>query len=199
MRVVVATGNRGKLREFAALLAPLGLEFVAQSELGIAGAEETGTTFAANALLKARHAADLSGLPAMADDSGLEVDALGGEPGVRSARYAGAHGDDAANLARLLQELRRRGGGFGPEASRARFRCAIAWVRSATDPAPRLAEGVWEGYIAAEPRGNDGFGYDPVFVDSASGLTAAQLDLATKNQRSHRGAALRALLRMGPL
>jgi XTP/dITP diphosphohydrolase len=197
MRVVLASDNRGKLREFTQLLAPLGIEFVPQSELGVEPAEETGATFADNAILKARHAASGSGLPAMADDSGLEVDALGGAPGVHSARYAGAHGDDAANIARLLAELRARGGGFGPETTRARFRCVIALARTADDTAPRLAHGTWEGYIAAAPRGSGGFGYDPVFVDLASGLTAAELPAALKNARSHRGQALRALLAAG--
>ena len=197
MRVVLASGNRGKLREFAQLLAPLGIALVPQSELGIVPPEETGATFAANAILKARHASAVSGLPAMADDSGLEVDALDGAPGVRSARYAGEHGDDAANIARLLADLRARKSVFGPETTRARFRCVIALVRTADDPAPQLAHGAWEGYIAAAPRGSGGFGYDPVFVDLASGSTAAQLPAGLKNARSHRGQALRALLAAG--
>ena len=197
MRVVLASGNRGKLREFAQLLAPLGIALVPQSELGIVPPEETGATFAANAILKARHASAVSGLPAVADDSGLEVDALDGAPGVRSARYAGEHGDDAANIARLLADLRARKSVFGPETTRARFRCVIALVRTADDPAPQLAHGAWEGYIAAAPRGSGGFGYDPVFVDLASGSTAAQLPAGLKNARSHRGQALRALLAAG--
>ena len=197
MRVVLASGNRGKLREFAQLLAPLGIALVPQSELGIVPPEETGATFAANAILKARHASAVSGLPAMADDSGLEVDALDGAPGVRSARYAGEHGDDAANIARLLADLRARKSVFGPETTRARFRCVIALVRTADDPAPQLAHGAWEGYIAAAPRGSGGFGYDPVFVDLASGSTAAELPAGLKNARSHRGQALRALLAAG--
>jgi XTP/dITP diphosphohydrolase len=197
MRVVLASGNRGKLREFTQLLAPLGIAFVAQAELGIEPPEETGATFAANAVLKARHASAISGLPAMADDSGLEVDALDGAPGVHSARYAGAHGDDAANIAKLLADLRAMKSVFGPETTRARFRCVIALVQTADDPAPQLAQGAWEGYIAAAPRGNGGFGYDPVFVDLASGSTAAQLPAGIKNLRSHRGQALRALLAAG--
>lgn len=197
MRVVLASGNRGKLREFTELLAPLGIEFVPQSQLGIEPPEETGATFAANAILKARHASSSSGLPAMADDSGLEVDALDGAPGVRSARYAGGHGDDAANIAKLLAELRARHAAFGPDSTRARFRCVIALLQSADDPAPQLAHGAWEGYIAAAPRGSGGFGYDPVFVDLASGLTAAELPAEVKNARSHRGQALRALLAAG--
>jgi XTP/dITP diphosphohydrolase len=197
MRVVLASGNRGKLREFTELLAPLGIEFVPQSQLGIEPPEETGATFAANAILKARHASSSSGLPAMADDSGLEVDALDGAPGVRSARYAGGHGDDAANIAKLLAELRARHAAFGPDSTRARFRCVIALLQSADDTAPQLAHGAWEGYIAAAPRGSGGFGYDPVFVDLASGLTAAELPAEAKNARSHRGQALRALLAAG--
>ena len=197
MRVVLASGNRGKLREFTELLAPLGIEFVPQSQLGIEPPEETGATFAANAILKARHASSVSGLPAMADDSGLEVDALDGAPGVHSARYAGGHGDDAANIAKLLAELRTRHADFGPGSTRARFRCVIALVRSADDPAPQLAHGAWEGYIAAAPRGSGGFGYDPVFVDLASGSTAAELPAEVKNARSHRGQALRALVAAG--
>lgn len=199
MRVVLATGNPGKLREFAQLLAPLGLEFIAQSELAIDPAEETGDSFAANAILKARHASACAGLPAMADDSGLEVDALGGAPGVQSARYAGEHGNDAANTARLLAELRARGIAFGAATTRARFRCVIALVRNADDPVPLLASGAWEGYITDTPRGAGGFGYDPVFVDMTAGRTAAELAPNEKHARSHRGQALRALLAMGPL
>lgn len=199
MRVVLASGNRGKLREFADLLAPLGFSFVAQSDLGVAPADETGLTFEANALLKARHAARQTGLPALADDSGLAVDLLGGAPGVQSARYAGGHGDDAANTARLLAELRAHDLPFDATNMRARFHCVIALVRDADDPAPRIASGAWEGYIAAAPRGAGGFGYDPVFVDPVSGLTAAELPADVKNLRSHRARALRALLALGPL
>jgi XTP/dITP diphosphohydrolase len=190
VRVVLATGNAGKLREFAELLGPAGLEFEPQSAFGILPADETGSSFAANALLKARHAAAHAGLPAMADDSGLEVDALGGAPGVYSARYAGADATDARNIAQLLDALR-----DVPEPRRsARFRCVIALVRTADDPAPLLADGSWEGAILRAPRGTGGFGYDPVFLDPASGLTAAELPSAQKHARSHRGAALCALL-----
>ena len=194
MEVVLASGNRGKAAELAALLAPLGWQLIAQAELGVAEIEETGDTFEANALLKARHAALATGLPALADDSGLEVDALGGAPGVRSARYAG--GGDAANLAKLLREL-----DAVPEAARgARFRCVIAFVVSATDPAPLIARGAWDGRIARAPRGSNGFGYDPVFVvpdPAGTGeRTAAELMPAVKNERSHRGQALRELLRL---
>jgi len=200
-RVVLATGNAGKLREFAALLAPAGFVFEPQSAFGIEPPEETGDTFLANALLKARYAARLSGLPAMADDSGLEVDALGGAPGVRSARYAEDGAGDAsatmprdeANWRKLLAAL----AGVPDAARRARFRCCIVLVRDADDPAPVVGEGAWEGRILDAPRGDGGFGYDPVFapVDPAfGGRSVAELDAADKNLHSHRAAALRALL-----
>ena len=195
MRVVLATGNPGKLREYAEMLGPAGLAFEPASAFGLESPEETGQTFVDNALLKARHAAACTGLPARADDSGLEVDALGGAPGVRSARYAAPVGSDAspgdaANIDKLLHELR----GVAPDARGARFHCAIALVLSADDPAPRVGEGHWEGRILEAPRGSGGFGYDPVFEDAASGLSAAELSSADKHARSHRGAALRALL-----
>lgn len=195
LRVVLATGNRGKLREFAELLAPLAITIEPQSAFGIEPPEETGDSFAANALLKARHASALSGLPALADDSGLEVDALDGAPGVRSARYAGEHASDAQNIAKLLAaltQLRSRGPQAPPPG--ARFRCVIAFVRSADDAQPLLASGAWEGRIVETPRGDGGFGYDPVFEDPASGLTAAQLPADAKNRVSHRAQALQQLL-----
>jgi XTP/dITP diphosphohydrolase len=188
MRLVLASSNRGKLRELAALLAPLGLELIAQDSLAIAPAEESGATFLANALLKARHAAAASGLAALADDSGLEVDALGGAPGVRSARYAA--GGDAANRSKLLAAL----AGVPPAQRSARFRCVLALVRSADDPTPLVAEGSWEGAIAAAERGANGFGYDPVFEVPGTGRTAAELAPAEKDARSHRGQALARLL-----
>lgn len=189
-RIVLASGNAGKLREFAALLAPLHLELVTQHELGIAAAAETGTTFLANALLKARHAAAHARLPALADDSGLEVDALGGRPGVRSARFAGEHASDQQNLQRLLAELEEV-----PDSWRqARYQCVIACVRDAADPAPLIASGSWEGHIARAPRGDGGFGYDPVFVPTGESRTAAQLPAPEKNAVSHRAQALRALV-----
>lgn len=190
-RVVLATGNAGKQREFAALLAPLGLDVVMQATLGIAGAEETGTTFRENALLKARHAARAAGLPALADDSGIEVDALGGRPGVWSARYAGPAATDADNNRLLLAEL----AGVPPPARSARYRCVIAFVRDADDPAPVLAEGAWEGRIATAPAGAGGFGYDPLFLPEGGTLTAAQMPPAEKNAVSHRALALAELLR----
>lgn len=190
MRVVLATGNAGKLSEFADLLAPAGFEFVSQATFGIEPPEETGTTFVANALLKARNAARLTGLPAMADDSGLKVDALQGAPGVRSARYAGVGASDADNIAKLLQALV-----DVPDSARsARFQCVIALVTSADDPQPLIGSGAWQGRILHAPRGHAGFGYDPIFEDLASGRSAAELSAAEKHVRSHRGAALAALL-----
>ncbi|MDP9066606.1 MAG: RdgB/HAM1 family non-canonical purine NTP pyrophosphatase [Pseudomonadota bacterium] len=187
-RVVIATGNAGKLRELRKLLADLPFELVAQGDLGIESAEETGTSFLQNALLKARHAASLSGLAAMADDSGLEVDALDGAPGIHSARYAGAAADDAANNAKLIAALRSM-----PHASRrAVYRCVLVFVADA-DADPVIAEGLWEGCIAEAPRGRGGFGYDPYFWLPQLGKTAAELLPADKNRVSHRGIALRSL------
>ena len=185
-RLVLASGNAGKLAELRALPDGTGAELVAQSELGVADAEETGLTFVENALLKARHAARATGLPALADDSGLCVDALGGAPGLYSARYAGGHGDSAANIARLLGELE----GLNPQWRTAHFYAVIVLLRHAEDPQPLVAEGVWPGLILDAPRGAGGFGYDPVFLDTEHGLSAAQLDPAVKNRISHRGRAL---------
>ena len=187
MRVVLATGNRGKIAEMNAILGDLGWNIVPQTELGVASADETGTTFEANALLKARHAARLTGLPALADDSGLEVDALAGAPGVYSARYAGKGATDADNNRRLLAALRDVTGPLG-----ARYRCVIAFVRHADDPHPLLAQGTWHGRITRTPRGEAGFGYDPLFVvaDDPRQRTAAELDAAHKNRVSHRAQAL---------
>ncbi|WP_300615545.1 RdgB/HAM1 family non-canonical purine NTP pyrophosphatase [Dokdonella sp.] len=186
MKLVLASGNRGKLAEMREILAGFDIELVAQGELGIEDAEETGTTFIENALLKARHAARQSGLPAIGDDSGLCVDALGGAPGLYSARYAGRHGDAAANIAKLLDALR-----DVPEDGRAgHFHCSIALLRGADDPAPLIAEGRWHGRILPAPRGANGFGYDPVFLDPASQRSAAELEATVKNRISHRGIAL---------
>jgi XTP/dITP diphosphohydrolase len=192
--LVIATANPGKLREFQALLADLAVAPVAQGALGVTAPEETGTTFAANALLKARHAAAASGAAAIADDSGLEVDALGGAPGVYSARYAGeAAGDaaaaDAANNAKLVAALQ----GVPFAARRARYRCALVYLDGPADPAPLHTQGVWEGYILEAPRGSGGFGYDPYFWLPELGLTAAELEPERKNRLSHRGSALQAL------
>jgi len=189
-RAVLASANPGKLRELAALLEPRGFELVSQAALGIDPVPETGTTFLDNALLKARHAAQRAQLPALADDSGIEVDALGGRPGVWSARFAAEGASDAANLARLLEELE-----GVPEARRgARYRCVLVWVRNADDPAPLIGEGTWEGHIALTPRGSGGFGYDPAFVPAGERRTAAELSAEEKNQVSHRAQALRALV-----
>ena len=189
MRVVLATGNPGKVRELAALLADSGIEFLLQSDLGVQPVEETGDTFVANALLKARHAARATGLPAIADDSGLAVDALGGAPGVYSARYAGDGASDADNVAKLLRALN-----DVPAPKRtARFHCAMVYIARADDPAPIVCEGVWEGAILPRARGGNGFGYDPVFFVPTHNLSAAELDAHTKSQLSHRGQALRAL------
>jgi XTP/dITP diphosphohydrolase len=190
--VVLASSNAGKLRELAAVLAPLELELIAQGSLRIRAPEETGASFLDNALLKARHAASQASLAALADDSGLEVDALGGRPGVWSARFAGAGASDTENLELLLQELAAR-----PQAARtARYQCVIVFVSHADDPLPVIAHGTWEGSIAAQPRGSGGFGYDPVFVPAGSVCTAAEMSPADKNLVSHRGQALRALIAM---
>jgi XTP/dITP diphosphohydrolase len=193
-RVVLATGNVGKQREFAALLAARDFEVVLQTTLGIEPVEETGNTFEANALLKARHAARVAQLPALADDSGLEVDALGGRPGVWSARYAGPDATDAANNAMLLHALR----DVPAAARRARYRCVIAWVSHADDPAPLLARGAWEGFIGLNPAGDGGFGYDPLFIPEGLAITAAQMPAVDKNAVSPRGKALAELLRLLP-
>lgn len=191
-QIVLASANPGKQREFAALLAPRGFELVLQSELGIGSVPETGSTFEDNALLKARHAAGRSGRPALADDSGLEVDALGGRPGVCSARFAGPAATDADNNARLLAEL----AGVPPPARAARYRCVLALVHSETDAAPLIARGVWEGAIALEPAGEQGFGYDPLFVPQGFTQHVAELPTELKNRLSHRGQAAAQLLRL---
>lgn len=191
-RIVLASSNRGKLGEIRAVLAGTGIELIAQSEFGIADADETGTTFVENALIKARHATRMSGLPALGDDSGICADALGGAPGLLSARYSGMHGDNAANIAKLLDaltdvDLAHRG---------AHFHCAMVLLESANDPAPLIAEGRWHGRILDAPRGANGFGYDPVFFDPALGRGAAELDSATKNRVSHRAQALARLRKL---
>jgi XTP/dITP diphosphohydrolase len=188
--LVVATTNPGKLQELRALLADLSFDLRSLGELGIASPEESGASFLENALLKARHAAAAAGnAAAIADDSGLEVDALGGAPGIYSARYAGPNADDALNNAKLLNALQ----GVPREGRRARYRCALVFVAGPGDPAPLIAEGVWEGVILESPKGKGGFGYDPYFWLPDLDLTAAQLDVADKNRRSHRGIALRSL------
>lgn len=187
-RLVLASGNEGKLREFRRLLAPRGMDVVAQSELQIPDAEEPHATFVENALAKARHASALAGLPALADDSGVCVAALDGAPGVRSARYAGLPASDVRNNAKLVAALQ------GVADRRAHYYCVLVLVRHAADPEPLLAEGAWHGTIIDTPRGTGGFGYDPHFLDEASGLTGAELPLERKNELSHRGKAIRDLL-----
>ncbi len=191
-RVVIATGNKGKLAELLRLLEPLGMEPVAQSEFGLDGVAEDAPTFIENALAKAREASRVSGLPAIADDSGLEVDALNGEPGVHSARYAGEHGDDAANNRKLLAELQACPAGTSRSAN---FRCVAVYLRHPKDPAPLIGQGVWHGEIATALCGAGGFGYDPLFLLPDRGLTAAELGPELKNRLSHRGKALDALVR----
>lgn len=194
-RIVFASGNAGKAREIRALLQNVygeNIQLVLQHELDIDSIEETGTTFTENTLLKARHAAAVSGLPALGDDSGIEVDALKGSPGVRSARFAGLTATDQDNIDKLLGDLQ-----AVPEAQRtARFRCVLAYVCSGDDPAPLIAAGTWEGSIATTKRGTGGFGYDPVFIDAATGLSAAELTSGDKNARSHRGKALAELQKL---
>ena len=187
---MLATGNPGKLREIRELLAEFALEILPQSELGVSVAEESGGSFAANALLKARHAAARTGLPAIADDSGLCVDALGGRPGIHSARYAGAGATDRENLELLLSEIARSGVTRPP----ARFHCAMVYVDAVDDPDPIVVEAQWQGNIVEAPAGDNGFGYDPVFYLSTHGCTSAQLAPEIKNLVSHRGQALRGLL-----
>lgn len=182
-KVVLASDNAGKLSEFSALLKDLDIELIAQRELGIGAAEETAITFIENALAKARHASDRSGLPALADDSGIVVAALNGEPGVRSARYAGEPSDAAANNRKLLEALQNRAD------RRAHFYCALVFVAHAADPAPIIATGSWFGSIAPALSGSGGFGYDPLFIPSGSRVTAAELPAAEKNRQSHRGQA----------
>jgi XTP/dITP diphosphohydrolase len=187
-RLVLASNNEGKLREFRRLLAPLGIEVVAQADLGIPEADEPHITFVENALAKARHASAWAKLPALADDSGICAAALGGAPGVQSARYAGEPKSDARNNEKLITAL------AGGDDRRAHYRCVLVLVRHADDPEPIIAEGVWAGTIIDAPRGTGGFGYDPYFLDPTTGHTAAELPLERKNELSHRGKAMRALI-----
>ena len=187
-RLVLASGNEGKLREFRRLLAPCGLDVIPQAQLAIAEADEPHPTFIENALAKARHASALGRLPALADDSGICVTALDGAPGVLSARYAGLPPSDVRNNAKLVAALQ------GMADRRAHYYCVLVLVRHAADPEPLIAEGVWRGTFIDQARGTGGFGYDPHFQDAATGLTGAELPLEQKNQLSHRGQAMRALL-----
>ena len=188
-KIVLATGNPGKVREMQRILGEFDVEVVPQSEMDVGDADETGNSFVENALIKARHAAMLTGLPAIADDSGLVVDALDGRPGVYSARYSGANATDDSNIDKLLRELR----GVADEQRTAAFHCCAVYV-SADDSTSLIAEGRWKGRILDERRGDGGFGYDPVFFDPECGSTAAELEPELKNARSHRGQALRQLI-----
>jgi len=189
-RIVLASNNPGKAREIGQLLADLHIEVLPQSQFNVEEIEETGLTFVENAILKARNAAQHTGLPALADDSGLEVDALNGAPGIYSARYAGIGASDAANLQKLLQDLQ----ALGQVTRAARFQCLMVYVRHALDPTPLICQGTWEGEIIDTPAGDNGFGYDPIFFVTSENCTAAQLPAARKNVLSHRGQALRCLL-----
>ncbi|HSM30449.1 MAG TPA: RdgB/HAM1 family non-canonical purine NTP pyrophosphatase [Woeseiaceae bacterium] len=189
--IVLATGNAGKVREIRRILGELGVDVVPQTELGVGDADETGSSFVENALIKARHASLMTGLPAIADDSGLVVDALDGRPGVYSARYSGAGATDDSNIDKLLQELE----GIPDEKRTAAFHCCAVYV-SADDSTSLVAEGRWRGRILAGRRGEGGFGYDPVFFDPECARTAAELGPELKNARSHRGKALTALAEM---
>jgi len=190
-KVVLATGNPGKVAELSELLKPLNKQIIAQSEFNIEDAEETGTTFVENAIIKARHAARITGLAAIADDSGLAVDYLNGAPGLYSSRYAGEQATDHDNLLKLLTELE-----GVPEAQRgAEFHCVLVYLRHADDPAPLICHGKWRGRITTEAHGEGGFGYDPIFWVEQQQVTSAQLTKAEKNALSHRGKALRQLLK----
>ena len=186
MKLVIATSNKGKLAEIRPILAEAGIEAVPQSAFGFADAEETGRTFVENALLKARNACRHTGLPALADDSGLIIDALGGAPGLISAHYAGTHGDSAGNIAKVLAEMI----ALENPVRTARFYCCMVLLKHADDPQPLIAEGIWHGEILAAPQGDNGFGYDPIFFDPAHGCSAAQLPAELKHRISHRGRAL---------
>lgn len=190
MKLVLATGNPGKVKELQQMLAPLSITVQAQSEYQVSDVPETGTTFVENAIIKARHAARMTGLPAIADDSGLEVDALQGAPGIYSARFAGENASDQTNVEKLLRAMAQV-----PDNERtARFRCVLVMLRHADDPTPLICQGTWEGRIIHQPVGDNGFGYDPIFWVPEEGCTSAQLAATRKNQLSHRGQALRSLL-----
>ena len=190
-KLVLASGNAGKLRELAHLLEPLGIEVASQAEFDVTPPEETGLTFVENALIKAREAARVSGLPALGDDSGLVVEALDGRPGIRSARFAGENASDADNNTLLLTEL----DDLPMERRAAAFHCCLVLLRDPSDPAPLIAHGIWQGHILEAPRGEGGFGYDPLFQDAEFGAAAAELPLTEKSRISHRGKALAALIK----
>lgn len=194
MKIVLASSNPGKIRELRHLLQNLAIDIIPQAELGVSDAEETGLSFIENALIKARHAAKVTGLPALADDAGIAVAALQGAPGIYSARYAGNKASSQENIQKLLLAMQQV-----PAAERqARFHCVLAFVQHATDPTPLICEGVWHGTVLSEPTGTDGFGYDPIFYIPSEGKSAAELSLAVKNQISHRGQALQLLMQKLP-
>jgi len=192
-KIVLASGNQGKLREFSAMFTEhfsgAGVELIPQTELGVSDADETGLSFVENAIIKARHACEVTGLPALADDSGIEVDALQGAPGIYSARYS--NDGDQGNNAKLLKELT----GVPEEKRTARFQCVLVYMRHAKDPTPQVFQGSWEGKILSEPSGSEGFGYDPVFFVPSENCSAADLSKEQKNKISHRGQAIQQLLR----
>jgi XTP/dITP diphosphohydrolase len=192
-KIVLASGNQGKLREFSAMFtehfSDAGVELIPQTELGVSDADETGLSFVENAIIKARHACEVTGLPALADDSGIEVDALQGAPGIYSARYS--NDGDQGNNAKLLKELT----GVPEEKRTARFQCVLVYMRHAKDPTPQVFQGSWEGKILSEPSGSEGFGYDPVFFVPSEKCSAADLSKEQKNKISHRGQAIQQLLR----
>jgi XTP/dITP diphosphohydrolase len=188
--IVLATGNQGKVKELASLLAEQKIEIKPQSEFNVPDVAETGTTFVENAIIKARHAAKITGMPAIADDSGLEVDALNGAPGVYSARYAGENASDDDNTNKLLAALVN----VADDKRSARFHCVLVYMRHENDPTPLICHGVWQGSICREKQGEQGFGYDPVFFQAAHSMTSAQLPRDLKNQLSHRGQALQQLV-----
>lgn len=187
-KIVLASGNKGKLAEFAQMLGHFNVEILPQSEFKVSDVAETGTTFVENAIIKARHAAIITGLPVIADDSGLEVDALNGAPGIYSARYCGEHGNDSANYQKLLRELANNSN------RSARFQCVLVYMRHASDPTPIICQAAWEGHIGFKAQGNLGHGYDPVFIPQNYDVTAAQLANNEKNALSHRGKALNLLV-----
>jgi XTP/dITP diphosphohydrolase len=189
-QLVLASGNKGKLLELQSILKPLAMDIVTQTELGIDSVPETGLTLVENAIIKARHAAEQSGLPALADDSGIAVDALNGQPGIYSARYAGEQASDSDNVEKLLTALK----DVAPDKRQAQFHCVIVYMRHAQDPTPLICHGSWQGQILSSKQGDNGFGYDPVFYLKEQDCSAAELDRDTKNRLSHRGKALRQLL-----
>lgn len=189
-KIVLASGNAGKVREINKLFADSGIEVVPQSDYDVPEVAETGTTFVENAIIKARHAAEITGLPTIADDSGIEVDALGARPGVYSARYSGSNASDSDNNSRMLAELK----GLADRERSARYQCILVFMRSATDPVPIITQGSWEGRILQEPRGDGGFGYDPIFFVPTHNCSGGELPLEVKNTISHRAQALEAML-----